>query len=715
MPKPAAEDTDLTGRLSRLSKGLGQNQGSACKELPGLDTLLTDWLEPEVEVNKLDVSRRLLRVFRDSPDNTYQDLLGKHSPDERTRVERFVDGGTPHDCGKGFEMLPNLGTREEVEELLKAPLVKSFSGVPTSDSGWCLPITTILARLFSFAWKDEKRPALRMHKNAGFQNWGRTVKYTSSYTCVPTTVEAVKQIVLFAKKKEMSVRCAAYRHSWAPIFGREGQITISTLRLGDATKLPNTAALPLPQDPPTELESIEFTSDPPLPGGKRLVRIGAATTNERLRRWCLDKKLVTLPLNVIMVETTLGGSTSATCHGSGKRHPTISDLVRRIEYVDASGTLREIREDNPEFLKAAAGCFGLLGVVTHITSVFDPMVYAVMRPIKLPVIETIPLPPELLESQIPVALRPNTPLSVADKARIKLEFERRANNDYYAEWFWCPYDDECWINTWNTDKDDTDVKGYPDDAAIFLAFVETFALNVMQSAPVLEKLVEWTDMTEAVVTLISFFSMLNFPEVKSGEEPIKTYLPDALHYQRAIQNVRVRNMEVQIPLTPKRDKPGEVDYTNVQRAWWDAILKAYEHSDTCPQRMPLEMRIMGGSDITMAAQHGNTLGTCSIGILTLESAADIWEPYAQDVLDKWMSYEDGGGRKLKTSHIGPRNGRSLSPNEVLTGADNKPQGRFQSRWAAVGTEIEERGLQGRDLDLQAHSVRDRKQARMDAC
>lgn len=55
-------------------------------------------------------------------------------------------------------------------------------------------------------------------------------------------------------------------------------------------------------------------------GGKRLVRVGCATTNERLRRWCLDNKLVTLPFNVIMVETTLGGSTSALCHGSGRTY-----------------------------------------------------------------------------------------------------------------------------------------------------------------------------------------------------------------------------------------------------------------------------------------------------------------------------------------------------------------------------------------------------------
>lgn len=75
----------------------------------------------------------------------------------------------------------------------------------------------------------------------------------------------------------------------------------------EATKLPNTTSLPLPESKPTELESIEFSGGT-RPGGKRLVRVGCAVTNERFRRWCKKTGKVTLPLNVIMVEITLGGS-----------------------------------------------------------------------------------------------------------------------------------------------------------------------------------------------------------------------------------------------------------------------------------------------------------------------------------------------------------------------------------------------------------------------
>ena len=46
--------------------------------------------------------------------------------------------------------------------------------------------------------------------------------------------------------------------------------------------------------------------------------------------------------------------------------------------------------------------------------------------------------------------------------------------------------------------------------------------------------------------------MMNLPpfETPLGNEleTIKTWVPDALHFQRAIQNVRVRDMEVEIPV-----------------------------------------------------------------------------------------------------------------------------------------------------------------------
>ena len=83
---------------------------------------------------------------------------------------------------------------------------------------------------------------------------------------------------------------------------------------------------------------------------------------------------------------------------------------------------------------------------------------------------------------------------------------------------------------------------------------------------------------------------------------------------------------------------------------------------------------MGGSDVIMAPQRGNALGTCSIEVLTLDevevpernmptnggakSATPIpadhrthrerWHDFAQEMLDKWLSYRDDNGELLKT-------------------------------------------------------------------
>lgn len=215
---------------------------------------------------------------------------------------------------------------------------------------------------------------------------------------------------------------------------------ISLLSIKNATHLPNTTSLPLPESKPTELESIDVVSGTPRKAGNSLVRVGAAVTNERLRRWCVKHKKLTLPLNVIMVEITLGGSNAPICHGAGAKNQTLSDLVRAIEYVDANGVLRKV--DKPEYLRAAAGCFGLLGVVTHLTFEMQPMTYAEMKPVKLPAIIAVPPPPGMPDSAVPKALFiQRTP---EEKAADQALFEHRATKEYYAEWFWFPYSDYSW-------------------------------------------------------------------------------------------------------------------------------------------------------------------------------------------------------------------------------------------------------------------------------
>jgi len=109
--------------------------------------------------------------------------------------------------------------------------------------------------------------------------------------------------------------------------------------------------------------------------------------------------------------------------------------------------------------------------------------------------------------------------------------------------------------------------------------------------------------------------------------------------------MRVRDLELQIPLPPREDDPSKPDFSIVQRAWWDVIKLVYQDAETgddpsSAMRLTLEMRIMAGSDMFLAPQKGNDLGTLSIEILTLPDAVSDgeWQSFAQKVVDLWMSY-----------------------------------------------------------------------------
>lgn len=137
-------------------------------------------------------------------------------------------------------------------------------------------------------------------------------------------------------------------------------------------------------------------------------------------------------------------------------------------------------EADPIQLNAASGCFGLLGVVTHIVLECDPMRAAVMRPVKLPVVRAIPPPPEMKDADIPPALRLDQALTKEQRQRDQEDFERGANNEYYAEWFWFPFSSQVWVNTWSTDANTANVLNYPDYLHTTFQVLGTITANMAQ-------------------------------------------------------------------------------------------------------------------------------------------------------------------------------------------------------------------------------------------
>ena len=458
-----------------------------------------------------------------------------------------------------------------------------------------------------------------------FENWGGTIRNLPALTCFPHTKAGVCNIVTWAASHGKTVRVSGYRHTWSDLYSGDGEVLISLLPLRVVTELP---AEEPPIDPHNELQGIEVvgTIDESRVT-KALCKIGAATTNEQFRRWCLDPSggnlKWTVPLNVIMLEITWGGSNAAICHGAGLRNATLSDLVAAIEFVNARGQLQVV--DDPDQLRAASGAFGLLGVVTAITLRLDAMTFAKLQPLKKRVALAVP---PTSRSQVPRGVDMNG-VTDADLDAARADFARRCAQDYYAEWFWFTLQRDCWVNTWKNDGDRADSVDYPSTLATdFEAYEEYSAQLLIESRPF-----SWLSETHQS-NLITWGAMSLMPDGYTTTTP----LIDALHFRRGIQNMRVLDMEWEIPIPGRVDDPMKPNWSICQDAWWAVIGEVFrlEQHGKVPMRLVLEMRIMGGSDVTMAPQYGNALGTCAIEVLTwVNTDPGEWASFTQTITDAW--------------------------------------------------------------------------------
>jgi hypothetical protein len=64
-------------------------------------------------------------------------------------------------------------------------------------------------------------------------------------------------------------------------------------------------------------------------------------------------------------------------------------------------------------------------------------------------------------------------------------------------------------------------------------------------------------------------------------------------------------------------------------------------------RLTLEMRLTGGSEVLLAPQRGNNLGSISIEVLTTTiTPPKQWGSFLQQIADKWTGYRDHEGNLL---------------------------------------------------------------------
>lgn len=253
--------------------------------------------------------------------------------------------------------------------------------------------------------------------------------------------------------------------------------------------------------------------------------------------------------------------------------------------------------------------------------------------------------PPLSKSVIPRALRNgwyDSPHANELLEKATAEFEHRAANQYYSEWFWFPYQRKVWTYVFNTTSDPSGAIQYPDEGGVFLMWVQGWLGGVITEDRFFNAIPGYWQ-----AQLLASLAMASLPPTL-GENQTPTYktlLPEALHFRRGIQNMRVRDVELQIPLPPRKDDPSKPDFSIVQRAWWDVINLVYQDAETgddpsSAMRVALEMRVMGGSNVTLAPQRDNDLGTLSIEVLTLPDAVadNEWHEFAQKVINLWMGY-----------------------------------------------------------------------------
>ncbi|KAL7270658.1 hypothetical protein RUND412_006624 [Rhizina undulata] len=581
---------------------------------PGLYNVLED--ADQEKNDPEDSFRQIALAVKGQPE--FGIAFNELDEDLKQKLSEFMDGKAAKDIAiLGFDTPLSPAVKQHIPAV-----VNSFPALFGNHTA---------GEIVIYDDKNQTKP-IPVYVNMMFENWGQTVENTPGITVVPSTVVGVQNTIRYAISQNKRVRVGGFRHTWSNMYSQDSHIFVSLLDLANAEAVPS--ILPEFQPPinsANEFKRIELAPEdvPGSKGKKRLVRVGGAVTNEEFRQWSIANGW-TLPLNVIMVEITMGGSNAPICHGAGIKHKTLSDQVRQIEYVDANGVFQAISD--PEQLKAAAGSFGLLGVVTHVTFELDKMTYAHMKPLKQDVNLAIPPPPRF---QVPAEL--SAQYSAQELEAARLDFIQKAENSYYCEWFWFPYQQKAWVNCWDNTEDSVAVVDYPTKAGTFMQWLEGWIGGVMNDCAVFRLLPG-----KIQASIMGIFAMTSMPpDPLGGDADIKTYLIDGLHFRRGIQNMRVRDIELQIPIPPLASDPSKPDWSLVQRAWWDAIAIVYA-DENAPMRTAIELRVMGDSDMIMAPQSGNSFGTASIEVLTTMAAVDVWPPFAQAIIDKWTSYEYNG-------------------------------------------------------------------------
>merc|ERR1719367_667047 len=474
-----------------------------------------------------------------------------------------------------------------------------------------------------------------------FENWAGTLSGNSTVrTFFPRTVSGIQEIIRMAKSEGARIRPSGIRHTTTPfIWGvdNDKQPLLGHILEYVIAMVPQEVSDQLSYaretegwENDTELVFMEGPLEVWEENGmkKASVRMGASSLNSHYFDWAL-KNNFTFPSNTIQHLMSIGGVATPMCHGAGIMHRTIADRIIKIEYVDSEGELQYV--DDPELLPAAAGHLGLLGVVTAITYKVDEMSYGRFWPRFWPG---------------GVEAFYNFSGEGVPEETIDL-----MTNSYYFEMIQFPVHHnvigELWLDAW-------DNKGRAEDAVTLLTGIEeeyqiaylflgeaaNQVFRFLQKATGNHNYLYWT--YGLLTAWDSSVGMLHL------EEPITTTITEAMHWERGLHYISTNLFEVNIPIPPTAD--GTPNWEIVKQSWKDMmnISAQFNAEGKYPSDLGMESRLMAGSDLLLAPQHGN-YWTQSIEVSGSPLVPrEIWEEFKNALALKWSSYVDPlTGEKLR--------------------------------------------------------------------
>lgn len=416
-----------------------------------------------------------------------------------------------------------------------------------------------------------------LQTGATWSNWGQNQSVRPAQIFHPQSLNDLKAIVKRARNEGKKVRVCGDGHSWSGLVPTpDFMVFMSQL---DRIEIDNT-------DPSRPLVTME----------------SGATVRKVLT--AMRAAHIALPTNVVLGTVQFGGLIATGCHGSGRDQKTLSDLVVSIEIVTGntdpvSGEVEvrtfSVNNGTPEDVMSAARLhLGMFGIIYRMT----------LRAVPEYNVQTIDQ---------------KMPMSVA------LDNIRDAVAAFdYTELFWFPFNQSAWLKTMKRTAaprtHDEPVDGLRALLNLLDADFAKPGFELVAAHPELAK--TWCP-----------FAFKLVPERQEVES-----ITDGLHYQKAINRLRMGNLEVAFAV--------DEDFTNFKQAWTFVVdlVDQFATRDEYPMNMAMNARFIKGSDVLLSPAAGNSQAahryTCYIEILSYYKTPG-WAAFEAQVGDEWLRLQNG--------------------------------------------------------------------------